>query len=65
MPAVSGTTRPSFESWMARVDSLLESTIGLDSGCLEDRDYWSAYDAGQTPVSVVREIVTEIPSYFD
>jgi hypothetical protein len=38
-----------FESWLAAVDKAFNRITGMSRDCWPDQDYWSMYDAGDTP----------------
>ncbi|QBP30569.1 hypothetical protein SEA_CHARM_88 [Mycobacterium phage Charm] len=48
-----------FEQWMKHVDGLLLKVWGVTSGDIADRLWHDAYDNGDSPAAVVRQIVSE------
>ncbi len=42
-----------FENWMHEIDKILMVEIRMDTGCCRDRDYYSGWNDGQTPVEFV------------
>ena len=48
-----------FDAWMARLDSLVESTIGLSVHDLPDAPYWDNWDAGISPREAFAEFAEE------
>jgi len=49
--------KQSFEEWMAKVDSYLNKKCGLDHMCLSDYCYRDAYDNGERPASVGKQVL--------
>jgi len=49
--------KQSFDSWMAKVDSYLNKKCGLDHLCLSDFCYRDAYDNGERPASVGKQVL--------
>lgn len=47
----------SFEQWMQKVDAVLEKKCGLSHHDLEDFCYRDAYDDGEAPSTVAREVL--------
>ena len=43
-----------FNAWMAKVDEALTKISGLNSDCIEDYDYYDAFDQGKTPTQTAR-----------
>lgn len=39
-----------FETWIEAVDSVFIKVTGLDRDSWPDQDYWSMWDAGDTPM---------------
>ncbi|QWS69820.1 hypothetical protein SEA_LEVIATHAN_91 [Mycobacterium Phage Leviathan] len=49
----------SFEVWMKHVDGLLTRAWGVTTRDIADRCYRDAYDDGESPAAVVRDILRE------
>tara|TARA_R110002020_G_scaffold414874_3_gene624338 strand:+ start:1547 stop:1756 length:210 start_codon:yes stop_codon:yes gene_type:complete len=45
-----------FEEWMKAVDDVLENKVGLNSDDMRDREWLSAYEAGETPEQAIQEL---------
>ena len=46
-----------FEGWMAEVDALVESSIGLSTRDLPDRPYYDWYEDYLSPKMVARKVI--------
>jgi hypothetical protein len=46
-----------FKTWMKKVDAHLNKKCGLDHNCLADYCYWDAYDNGESPSKVARDVL--------
>jgi hypothetical protein len=42
-----------FEKWLDKVDEVFIKVTGLDRDTWPDQDYWSMFDAGDTPLEAV------------
>lgn len=42
-----------FEKWLDKVDAVFIKITGLDRDTWPDQDYWSMFDAGDTPREAV------------
>jgi hypothetical protein len=42
----NGNRETKFATWMSRVDTYLEETIGVTTSDLPDMDYWTMFDHG-------------------
>jgi len=49
-----------FESWMKRVDSALESRVSLTSGELPDWDWYDCYDEGYSPSAAAKNYLHDM-----
>lgn len=48
-------TRTKFDDWKAEVDAHLISLCGMPSDCIDDFDYRSAFDCGESPKDVAQD----------
>jgi hypothetical protein len=48
-----------FDQWMSNVDTLLENRVGLDSGSLEDWNWFDDYDSGLSAHEAVDDWLAE------
>lgn len=46
-----------FAVWLREVDKIVDASLDLGIFDLEDLDYRTSYDAGDTPVDCVKEVV--------
>jgi len=53
----------SFDFWRKKVDSFLLEISGMDSDCLPDYDYYSAYLAGDTPLRAALDALEAAESF--
>ena len=49
--------KQTFSEWMAKVNSYLVKKAGMDSNCLADFCYRDAYDVGERPASVAKQVL--------
>ncbi len=49
----------SFEVWLHHVEGLLAKVWGVSHRDIADRPYRDAYEAGDSPAQVVRDIIAE------
>lgn len=42
-----------FEKWLDKVDAMFIKVTGLDRDTWPDQDYWSMFDADDTPMEAV------------
>ena len=49
--------KQSFEEFMRKVDTYLNKKCGLDPMCLSDYCYRDAYDNGERPASVGKQVL--------
>lgn len=43
----------SFEAWLKKVDAEFIKVVGLDRDSWPDQDYWTMWDAGDSPMDAV------------
>ncbi|AKF14253.1 hypothetical protein SEA_LUCHADOR_89 [Mycobacterium phage Luchador] len=48
-----------YEQWMRHVDALLMRAWGVTSGDIADRLWYDAWESGESPAQVVRDIISE------
>lgn len=48
-----------FEQWMAEVDAILVSEIGVGHDDLPDQNYHDEYSEGTSPEDMVNEVILE------
>ena len=46
-----------FDQWKARLDLAVMAIIGLDSDCLPDYDYRSAYESKRSPIATAKSVI--------
>jgi hypothetical protein len=51
------TRKQSFTEWMQRVDAAINKKVGLTHWDLADWCYHDAYDNGETPTRVAKEVL--------
>lgn len=49
-----------FEGWMRLVDIFLVDRIGLDSGSMEDWNWYDAYEAGHMPIHATEMFINDM-----
>jgi len=42
-----------YEEWIKAVDDVLENKVSLSHSCLRDREWFAAYEAGETPEQAI------------
>lgn len=57
--------RPTYNRWMNAVDAALIAQCSLPSADLADWCYRDAYEAGQSPTDVAREVLEDNDFPFD
>jgi hypothetical protein len=50
---LQGVNVMTFENWLEAVDKAFIKIVGLDRDSWPDQDYWSMWDAGDTPIEAV------------
>jgi hypothetical protein len=56
--------KQTFSEWMAKVNSCLVKKVGMSSDCLADFCYRDAYDNGERPASVAKQVLSA-EGYYD
>ena len=56
--------RQTFSEWMQNVDAALVKKVGMSSDCLADFCYRDAYDNGERPASVAKQVL-EAEGYYE
>ena len=49
--------KQTFSEWMQKVDAALVKKVGMSSDCLADFCYRDAYDNGERPTSVAKQVL--------
>lgn len=52
------------EEWLGILDRAVERHCGVSIECLPDWDYASAWEAGDSPYAVAREVVAEMAADY-
>lgn len=54
---------PEFQSYLDRIDAILDREVGCTIDDLPDFDYWSAWDAKEDPEEVARQVIAAAGNY--
>ena len=58
-----GTGKIPFEKWLERVDLELTALVGMIRDDLPDYDYWSSYEAGNSPNTCAKKAIRNAMGY--